>query len=453
MATTEVLTVPKHLGQPSGVPELDALGIVKPSHLPVAPPLQAQGTYREFGGGVAFLSNLSFRVQAGRGVINGSRVTWPQTDVTLAASDPGNPRYDSIVIVDNGDGTGTPTAISGTAAAVPPTPDLDELTQLFLIYALVPAGATALTIGKTTIYDEDNDWTSSDSGAAVDPANATAPLSGTVSVRFTAAAAGQYVRFTNGGAVSLADAKQLHFLLKPTAAFPNAKSIRVTWSLAGAKVGQSVTLDLSHGFTKTSTASQLVAVPVSQFQLPSGATVDRLEFYVAGGGAAVGFQLDDVIVEATSTAITIITVGPASATQSGTVRTRVTVPDPVAALHNRPLPMTFQFGDSLFNALAGMKLMVRVSGYDVDFTSWHARLNVSGSATFAVRRATTVAGAFSSVGGTAPSVTTLVGDEDVNGLDWTTTGASDGHWIEVELVSITTAASATFVLMVTPKLS
>lgn len=432
-----------------GIPKLDTAGIVEPKYLPVAPPIQAQGTYREFGGVVAFLSNLSFRVQAGRGVINGARVTWPQTDVTLSAADPTNPRQDSIVITDNGDGTGTPTSIAGTPAASPPTPDLDELTQLFLAYAFVPAGATALTIGRTVVYDEDNDWTSSDSGATVDPADTTTPLNGTISVRFTGASAGNYVRFTNGSAISLADAKQLHFLLKPTAAFPSAKSVRVTWYLSGVKVGQSVTLETSHGFTKTSTASQLVAVPMSQFQIPATATVDRVEFTVAGGGTTVGFQLDDVVIEATSTALTIITVGPASATQSGTVKTKVTVPDPTAALHDRPVPVVFQFGDSLFNAQVGMKIRARL-GYAATFKSWHVKLGASGSATFAVRTATGVTGTFSSVGGTAPSVTTALGAEDVNGLDWTTTGVLDGDWIEVELTSITTAADATFVLLVTP---
>lgn len=451
MAQVELLSVEEHLGLPDGVPQLDADAIVKPVHLPVAPPLQAQGTYREFGGAVAFLSNLSFRVAAGRGVINGSRVTWPQTDVTLAAADGSNPRQDSIVVQDNGDGTGTPTSVAGTPAASPPTPDLSSLTQLFLAYALVPAGATALTIGTTTVYDEDDDWTSSDSGAAVDPASTSAPLTGTKSVLFTNAASGDYVRFTKGApAISLADAKQLHFSLKPAAAFPNAKSIRVTWYLAGVKVGQSVTLETAHGFVKSSTASQLIAVPISAFQIPATATVDRVEFYVNGGGAAVTFRLDDVTIESNSTAVTIVTVGPASATQSGTVKTKSTVPDPVAAFHGRDLPLTFQFGDSLFNAVAGMKLRVRVSGYSANFKSWHARLGASGSATFTVRVATSVTNAFASVGGTQPSVTTAVGAEDTDGLNWTTTGVSDGYWVEVELTSITTAADATLVIVVTP---
>lgn len=452
MALHEVLTVTKHLGQPSGVPELDATGIVKPAHLPVAPPIQAQGTYREFGGAVAFLSNLSFRVQAGRGVINGARVTWPQTDVTLTAADPSNPRQDSIVVVDNGDGTGTPTSIDGTPAASPPTPDLDELTQLFLAYAFVPAGATALTIGRTVIYDEDNDWASSDSGATVDPADATAPLTGTVSVRFTGATSGNYVRFTNGAAVSLADAKQLHFLLKPTAAFPNAKSIRVTWYLAGVKVGQSVTLETSHGFTKTSTASQLVAVPMSQFQIPATATVDRLEFAVTGGGANIGFQLDDVVVEATSTALTIITVGPASATQSGTVKTKTTVPDPVAALHDRPVALLFQFGDGANGTImAGAKAHITIP-HPMRAKSWHARHtdNAVGDSTYQVRKAASIAAAMAGVGGTQPSISGAIGAEDTNGLDWTALDFAAGEVVEVELLTITTAKAASLTIMANP---
>lgn len=447
----EILTVEKHLGQSDGVPQLDANGIVRPAHLPVAPPPQALGTYLEQGGAVTFLSNLSFRVQAGRAVINGARVTWVQTDVALDAADPSNPRQDSIIIQDNGDGTGTPTKVTGTPAASPATPDLDPLSQLFLSYALVPAGATALTIGTTTIYDEDDDWTSSVSGGTVVAGSTSNPLAGTKSVEATNAAANAFVRFTNGAPVSLADARQLHCLIKPKAAFPNAKGLRFTWYLAGVKKGQSVTVEQSHGFSKSSTATQLVAIPVSAFQLPAGTTVDRLEIMVTGGGGNVGFWLDDVILEATSQAITVITVGPASTSQSGTVKIATADPDPIAALHGRPLALTFEFGDGVTAAVVGQKAHVILpAGLSVAFVDWAATLhNVTGSATFAVRVATSVTAAYASVGGTQPSVATAKGATG-SASSWTTTGASALQMVEVELTALTTASQATLIIGVRP---
>jgi hypothetical protein len=83
---------------------------------------------------------------------------------------------------------------------------------------------------------------------------------------------------------------------------------------------------------------------------------------------------------------------------------------------------------------------------DGDFAVWWARLDQSGSATFTVRHASGVTGSLASVGGTAPSVSSALGAEDINGLDWTTTGFSFGDIIEVELASITTATGATLTL-------
>lgn len=272
---------------------------------PVPTTLVGQGTYIASGGGVAYISGLGFRVSPGEAYFNFVKTPFALTNVTLSNADGSHPRIDAIVV----DNTGTVSAVDGVAAANPALPDLDPITQIALTYVLVPTSASSLSITTTSIYAENTEWASSVSGASVVASSTSNPYAGTKDIEFTAAAAGAYARLTNSAAISYDTAKQLVFQLRSKAAWAKAKSLLVTWYLSGVKVGQSVSIaNGAFGFVDSNTTTyQQIVIPASAFLIPFGATVDRLEFKVNGGGAAIGFYIDNVTLESTS----VVTTPPA----------------------------------------------------------------------------------------------------------------------------------------------
>ena len=99
------------------------------------------------GCGVEYTSGLSYTVGACTYSINGVTYSSPLSMVTLAASDPTNPRIDVIFV----DTTQTVQIITGTPGVTPQQPTVDPSTQLALTFVLVPA--TATTPGNTTLVD------------------------------------------------------------------------------------------------------------------------------------------------------------------------------------------------------------------------------------------------------------------------------------------------------------
>jgi hypothetical protein len=83
------------------------------------------------------------------------------------------------------------------------------------------------------------------------------------------------------------------------------------------------------GFVSATTGVyQQIVIPVSAFAVPSSSTVDRLEFLVSGSGGTIGFYLDNIILEAGSVDVTPPSVGAATASTLGLVRTDVTDANP-----------------------------------------------------------------------------------------------------------------------------
>lgn len=275
-------------------------GLIVASQLPPATPQKATGTYLETGGAVAYLATAyNFRVSPATFVIQGTRGTSTLTDVSLSSADATFDRFDSIVVSTNG----TVSVVLGTPAANPSTPDVDPLSQLVLSTILVRANTTTPDVTNISIYAENTEWTSSVSGNIV--ANSTSgPFAGTKCIQATSAAAGAYVRLTNSSLISLTTQKQLVFMLNPTTSFPNQKSIRVTWYSGTVKIGDSATVSNGrYGYANTSLTYQQIVIPLSEFNISSSSTVDRLEFYVNGSGNAISFRIDNVFLEPNSTVI------------------------------------------------------------------------------------------------------------------------------------------------------
>lgn len=254
-------------------------------------PGQTVGAALLSGGGVAWVEDYDYVVAAATYMINGTRYTSPETSITLAAADGTHPRIDVIALTSSG----TAVKIDGTAAANPAEASVDPLTQLRLISVYVGAGTTAATIGTTSVYAEDTEWTSSDSGATVDMASTSNPHAGTKCVEVTAGVNGNYAQLTDSAPFDTTTRNALVFYIRSKAQWANQKSLVVQWTAAGVAKGLPVTIKTgAYGFNSGTTgAYQIVVIPLQAFGV-GGVAVDGIRFTVTGGGSSIGFYLDDI---------------------------------------------------------------------------------------------------------------------------------------------------------------
>jgi hypothetical protein len=247
------------------------------------------------GGGVVATGNLDITISAALYMIQGTFYTAPQTDITLSTADATHPRIDLVVADTNGDFV----IIEGTPSANPVKPELDPGSQLEISFILVPAGATSLVFTNELIYLESAEWTDTASGAEFDLASTNFPFSGTIDIEATGAGNGDYVNFADSGDNNLAAYNNLVLYIRSKAAWPAQKSFQVRWlDASGVQVGNIVTIDDgTFGFTSTVTGSyQQVVIPVELFQTNSN-SVRQLRMTVIGGGATIGFYLDNIFLQ------------------------------------------------------------------------------------------------------------------------------------------------------------
>lgn len=98
-------------------------------------------------------------------------------------------------------------------------------------------------------------------------------------------------------------------------------------------------------------------------------------------------------------------------------------------------PFIFVFGDAIDAPSVGSKIAIPAPSAG-SFVSWQAR-HANGqvaTAAFHLRYASTPTGAVATVGGTQPSLTTVVGRRETT-VDWTTTAVVAGGVLECEYVS------------------
>jgi hypothetical protein len=301
---------------------LDALEVV-------APPPNVQGSWLASGGLVVFLQNYDFRISAATYYINGSPFASPQTDLTLDPAHASLNRFDAIVATTSN----TVIKITGTPAANPALPSIDPGTQLALSYILVQAATTSAGITVTNIYLENTEWASSVT-ANFNAASTSNPFAGTKDIEATNAVAGNAVQLTNGAPITLSDKKQLVFNIRSKASWPGPKTLQITWYLSGVKKGQSVAFGSGKfGFNSATLGSyQQIVIPISSFAVSATDNIDRLEFAVLGGGGTIGFYLDSITLESNSGSVTPPSIGAATASTLGLVKTDITDANPVVYL-------------------------------------------------------------------------------------------------------------------------
>lgn len=252
-----------------------------------------EGKYMISGGITWSGTGLTYDVSFLNYFFNGNKTANP-TQITLAASDPTNNRFDAIVV----DEAGTVTAITGTPSANPEVPAIPE-DQLQVTIILVAAGSTTPTIASEEIYMDDptTGWTFSTYQTAtptgsINFAGTSSPKQGTECIEAsTDARLG--ARFVRGTSFDAFQYTMLQVWVRFTGtAVATNKSLNVRFeNSAGTLVANTVNLfnyGLQRGVLNT---WQLVVVPITSFgALP--ATVKGMKMIMAGGTVGVVRQWD-----------------------------------------------------------------------------------------------------------------------------------------------------------------
>lgn len=254
------------------------------------------------GCGVFWTGGLNFTISAGTYVINGTSYSLSQTNLTLAAADPTNARFDVIAL----NTSSTAVVIQGTPANPAQIPTVDPATQLYLTAISVPANATTPgNITTTLLYAENvgspTEWNTSSSGTTWNLASTNNPHLGTKCIEATSLTNNGYAQLQKGsGTFDLSTINQLVFYIRSKAAWNANRSITLQFLNAGTQVGNALSFrEGSFGFVTSNTTSyQQIVVPIASFNI-GNTPVNQLRFVAAGsGGSAIGFYLDDIYLQA-----------------------------------------------------------------------------------------------------------------------------------------------------------
>lgn len=246
------------------------------------------------GGGVLWESNYNFRVSQATYLIQGTLFSSTEQTVTLDAADLSLDRIDVIAL----DNTGTVVKITGTAASQPSQPDVDPGTQLQLTFVFVAANTTAPpNVANEDIYLDNAEWTATTSGSGWNPNSTNNPHSGTKCIEGTNVASNAYVQLQAPAPLTLDTYDILSVFIRSKAAWPKNRSLLFQWYSAGVAVGVSATVNTGFfGFDSSQVATyQLLAIPLAQFAIPAGTSLNQLRITDKGG--AIGMYIDDLVLQ------------------------------------------------------------------------------------------------------------------------------------------------------------
>lgn len=257
---------------------------------------QGSGTYLVSGATIAWVSGYTYRVGAAIYRIGGVEITSVEQEVTLAAAHETLPRIDVLVL----DANGILSTVIGTAGESPAQPTVEPDEYYVVTFVSVAADSTESDVITTNIYTEGTEWTATASAASITVGSTNNPRTGTKSIEGTAVAGNTYVTAVATEALDPNQQNNLVFYVRHKVAWPSQKAIRLTWFNGTAQRGNAFVVgNGAYGLnTQVAGAYQQVVVPMSAFAIPAGLTADRLRWEVTGGGASVGFYLDDWLLQA-----------------------------------------------------------------------------------------------------------------------------------------------------------
>lgn len=268
---------------------------------PLTAVFNQSGKYLISGGAVWSGTGFIYDVSTLTYFFNGNHTSSP-TQVTLAASDATYDRFDAVVVTE----TGVVSVVTGTPAADPATPTLDD-DELLVQYILVQATTTAPTPTQDAIYLDNTEWTTSTYTAAT-PATGSinfdatnTPKQGTklISANTDLRLGARFVRASN---IDLTTYTMLTVWVRFNTAVATNKSLNVRFeNTAGALTGSTVNL-FTYGLSRTLLNTwQLVVVPTYAFGALT--LVKGLKVIMAGGtvGTTTNWDLDYMILTNGST--------------------------------------------------------------------------------------------------------------------------------------------------------
>jgi hypothetical protein len=255
-----------------------------------------------WGGSVTWISGYTYSVAEAFYYINGAPFHSPTTTITLDPSDNDSSRID-LIVVNNQNLVGV---VKGSLSTAPLEPTIDPSSQLRLSIVLVQAGTTEPTNNSTglrreCIYQENTEWTTASSSARINPNSINAPCVGTKDVEGAGVLNGDYVRFTRpSGNITILDSFQvLTFQLKSKAVWGNNRKLILRWQNSGVNVGGVVNLSgTSYGWSSNLTGvCQTISIPLADFGLPVGASVNQLLITASMPNGSIGFYLDQMCLQ------------------------------------------------------------------------------------------------------------------------------------------------------------
>lgn len=255
------------------------------------------GSFLIEGGNAVWETGLQFRVSAARYYIDSVLHSSIEQTITLDAADTTHPRIDVIAL----DNAGLVQKIPGIPAASPSRPDVDPSTQLHVTFVLIPANATEPEDVTTLLLYAENagtpaEWAATDSGATIDVNSTSNPRSGTKDIEATNTVNNDWFRLTAAAALDISGYTYLVLNIRSKATWASQKSLRLSFRNGTTVRGNYISIDDGlYGFESSITgAYQQIAIPISAFAITPGVLVDNLNVETRGGGAAIGFYVDDV---------------------------------------------------------------------------------------------------------------------------------------------------------------
>lgn len=248
------------------------------------------------GGQAIWVSGFTYKVTAASYLINGVLYTSTEQSITLTAADVTFDRIDVLAL----DTSGTLVKITGTAAAAPSEPDIDPATQIEVTFVTVGVSASApATATNESVYLEDAEWTTAVTGTHISKNSTSNPRTGTKDVEATSAVTGDSILFNKGSTVSASSYTALVFYIRNKTASWGTTRLRLHFqSASGVRVGNIVSvLSGTFGFSTANTSSyQAVSIPLSNFAIPAGGSIQKLNLAVTGS-TAVGWYIDDMVLQ------------------------------------------------------------------------------------------------------------------------------------------------------------
>ena len=225
-------------------------------------------------------------------MLAGDLYTSAEDTVTLDAAHASLDRIDIIVV----DTSSNVVAVTGTPAAAPVKPQPLPESQVELTSIYVAALATVPDVTDEQIYDENIEWTGTETGGAtVDFADTSNPKLNSTNIEVTTISDEDALLFTTTD-ITITDFETLSLYIDLKAVMTKQHSLNASFLNSGVQVSTEIKLPIDISITG---AYQLITVNIADMNLTDDADQLKLRWNKAGAATShSGFYMDDIKLEA-----------------------------------------------------------------------------------------------------------------------------------------------------------